>query len=59
MYDPGAILPSAYDGFHIVVFKDRISGSHAWNKLAVVAHRDDPATMLNHALIQARRRGDV
>jgi hypothetical protein len=28
-------------------------------KVAVIAAKDDAATMLNHALVQARRRGDV
>jgi hypothetical protein len=31
----------------------------SWNKLAVVVHKDDVEGMLNHALLQARRRGDV
>jgi hypothetical protein len=28
----------------------------AWNKVVVVAREDGDATMLNHALIQSRRR---
>lgn len=28
----------------------------AWNKVVVVAREDDDAAMLNHALIQSRRR---
>jgi hypothetical protein len=33
---------------------DRLSG--VWNKVVVVAHEDDDEAMLNHALIQSRRR---
>ena len=31
----------------------------AWGKVAVIAHEDDVATMLNHALVQARRKGSL
>jgi hypothetical protein len=59
MYGPGDSLPDVYDGLEVHLYSDRIKHAGAWNKLAVVAREDDPDTMLNHALIQARRRGDV
>ncbi|MDO8189038.1 hypothetical protein Q5424_00860 [Conexibacter sp. JD483] len=61
MYDPSAALPPAYDqvGGSIVVFRDRVPQRYAWTKLALVAHEGDVATQLNHALLQARRRGDL
>jgi hypothetical protein len=33
-----------------------VRGSGAWNKVVAVAREDDDDTMLNHALIQSRRR---
>jgi hypothetical protein len=34
-----------------------LEGTHAsWNKVVVVAREDEDAAMLNHALIQSRRR---
>jgi hypothetical protein len=38
------------------VYSERIAYPGVWKKLVVVAHEDDHATMLNHALIQSRRR---
>jgi len=60
MYAPTDQLPDVYDQhFQVGTYNDRIVYSRSWNKLAVIAHEDDDATMLNHALVQARRRGDV
>jgi hypothetical protein len=59
MYGSAAELPTAYGSFRIAVYRDRIQVKGAWNKLAVVAAEDDVATILNHSLIQARRRGDL
>jgi hypothetical protein len=60
MYGPGDSLPGAYaQNFRIEVVRDRIVYPGAYDKMAVVAHEDDTATMLNHALLQARRRGDL
>jgi hypothetical protein len=42
MYSAGDTLPAAYPG--------------AWNKLVVVVREDDHGAMLDHALIQSRRR---
>jgi TIR domain len=57
MYGPTEDLPPAYAGFQIATYRDRVHSKGSWNKLAVVAARNDTDTILNHALIQARRRG--
>lgn len=60
MYGPSDALPDVYaQNFRTEVYCDRIVYPRAWNKLAVIAREDDTATMLNHALLQARRRGDA
>jgi hypothetical protein len=60
MYGPGDTLPAIYaEHFRTEVYRDRVHASGAWNKLAVIAHKDDTPTLLNHALMQARRRGDI
>ena len=42
--------------FSTQIYNERIVYPGAWNKLVVVAREDDHETMLNHALIQSRRR---
>ena len=42
--------------FRTQIYNERITYPGAWNKLVVVAREDDDETMLNHALIQSRRR---
>ena len=60
MYGLGDSLPNVYtECFRTVTYSDHIRFSGAWSKMAVLAKEDDHATMLNHALVQARRRGDV
>lgn len=60
MYAPTDPLPTVYQqNFDIQVFAHRIVASRAWNKLAVVVQEDDHTAILNHALLQARRRGDL
>lgn len=60
MYAPTAQVPAVYEqNFKIQVFAERIIAKRSWNKLAVIAHKDDPTSILNHALLQARRRGDL
>lgn len=57
MYGPGDALPSVYEErFRTQVYSERVVHPGVWNKLVVVAHEDDDETMLNHALIQSRRR---
>jgi hypothetical protein len=58
MYRPSEDLPPAYARFRIATYRDRVQAKGAWNKLAVVATDTDTDAILNHALIQARRRGD-
>ena len=57
MYDVGDPLPASYGGFRTQIYNERIIYPGAWNKIVVVAREDDDATILNHALIQSRRRG--
>jgi hypothetical protein len=60
MFGPHDPLPPPYpESFQIESYRDRIQAPRAWNKLCVVVAEDDRETMLNHALLQARRRGDV
>jgi hypothetical protein len=59
MYDPHESLPASYEPFRIETYRERVDFPRAWNKLAVIAHEDDTTAMLNHALLQARRRGDL
>lgn len=60
MYGPGDTLPDVYQqNFQIELYRDRVDYPRSWNKLAVIAQENDVATILNHALLQARRRGDL
>ncbi len=60
MFGPSDSLPAIYsERFQIDNYRDRIDYRGAWNKLAVIAPSGDPQVMLNHALLQARRRGDL
>lgn len=60
MYGPGDSLPATYaKRFRTQIYRDRVHAQGAWNKMAVVAHKDDPSAILNHALLQARRRRDL
>lgn len=60
MYGPGDTLPDVYQqNFRTELYADRVVYPRSWNKLAVIAHEDDSASILNHALLQARRRGNV
>jgi len=57
MYGAGDALPAVYtQRFRTQIYNDRITHPGAWNKIVVVAHEDDNETILNHALIQSRRR---
>jgi hypothetical protein len=57
MYGAGDPLPAAYaERFRTQIYSERIEYPGAWNKLVVVAREDDDEAMLNHALIQSRRR---
>jgi hypothetical protein len=57
MYGPGDALPAVYrDRFRTEMYNERVVYPGVWNKVVVVAREDDDETMLNHALIQGRRR---
>jgi hypothetical protein len=57
MYGAGDVLPTLYaERFRTQTYNERVVHPGAWNKLAVVAREDDPQAILNHALIQSRRR---
>jgi hypothetical protein len=57
MYGIGDKLPAIYaERFRTQVYNERVVHPGAWNKLVVVAREDDTAAILNHALIQSRRR---
>jgi len=57
MYSAGDALPPIYaQRFRTEIYNERIVYPGAWNKVVVVAREDDDETMLNHALIQSRRR---
>ncbi len=57
MYGAGDALPALYtERFRTQTYNERVEHPGAWNKLAVVAHEDDEQAILNHALIQSRRR---
>jgi hypothetical protein len=57
MYDAGDALPRVYkERFRTQLYSERVVYPGVWNKVVVVAREDDDETMLNHALIQGRRR---
>jgi hypothetical protein len=57
MYGARDALPDVYaERFRTAIYNERIDYRGVWNKVVVVAREDDDASMLNHALIQSRRR---
>jgi hypothetical protein len=57
MYGAGDALPRVYkERFRTQMYSQRVVYPGVWNKVALVAREDDDETMLNHALIQSRRR---
>ena len=57
MYGAGDVLPALYtERFRTQAYNERVDHPGAWNKVAVVAREDDDRAILNHALIQSRRR---
>jgi hypothetical protein len=60
LFGPSDPVPQPYpESFRIESYRERIHAPRAWNKLCVVAAKDDREAMLNHALLQARRRQDL
>jgi hypothetical protein len=57
MYGAGDTLPAVYtERFRTQRYNERVVHPGAWNKIVVVAREDDDEAILNHALIQSRRR---
>jgi hypothetical protein len=57
MYGAGDTLPDVYEErFRTQMYSDRVVHPGVWNKVVVVAREDEDEAMLNHALIQSRRR---
>jgi hypothetical protein len=57
MYGVGDPLPAVYtERFRTQIYNERVVHPGAWNKIVVVAREDDDEAILNHALIQSRRR---
>jgi hypothetical protein len=57
MYSAGDTLPAIYEErFRTQLYSERVLYPGVWNKVVAVAREDDDETMLNHALIQGRRR---
>ena len=57
MYGVGDALPAVYaERFRTQIYNERVVYPGAWNKIVVVAREDDDEAILNHALIQSRRR---
>ena len=53
----GDALPAVYtERFRTQIYNERVVHPGAWNKIVVVAREDDDDAILNHALIQSRRR---
>jgi len=60
MYGPGDPLPEIYtERFRTEMYDDRVEYPGVWKRVVAVAREDDHATMLNHALLQGRRRGSL
>jgi hypothetical protein len=60
MYGPGDPLPEIYtERFRTEMYDDRVEYPGVWKRVVAVAREDDHATMLNHAVIQGRRRGSL
>jgi hypothetical protein len=56
-FGAGDTLPPVYqERFRTQMYSERVVYRGVWNKVVVVAREDDDATILNHALIQGRRR---
>jgi hypothetical protein len=57
MYSAGDPLPEVYrERFRTQMYSERVVYRGVWHKVVVVVREDDDTTMLNHALLQSRRR---
>lgn len=60
MYGPGDALPEIYEEhFRTEMYDNRVDYPGVWKRVVAVVREDDHASMLNHALIQGRRRGSL
>lgn len=50
-------IPPEYEGFKIQRYNSVVNGPRASNSLAVIVHKEDLASMLEHALIRAKWKG--
>ena len=57
MYGVADALPAVYsERFRTQIYNERVVHPGVWNKVVVVAREDDDEAILNHALVQSRRR---
>jgi hypothetical protein len=54
--DTGELPAPDTERFRTQIHDERVVYPGVWNKVVVVAREDDDEAMLNHALIQSRRR---
>lgn len=60
MFGPADALPGAYrNRFRTQLYPERVDYPGTWNKVVIAVTEGDETSMLNHALLQARRRGDI
>ena len=52
MFAPGDDLPVGYERLTVEIFRDRVSGPQAYNRLAVVAEGGGRQAMCTHAFLQ-------
>jgi excisionase family DNA binding protein len=50
-------IPAEYEGFKMQRYNSVVNGPHASTAFAVVVHKDDLTSMLEHALIRAKWKG--
>jgi hypothetical protein len=57
MYSAGDPLPEVYrERFRTQMYSERVVYRGVWHKVVAVVREDDDTSMLNHALLQSRRR---
>jgi excisionase family DNA binding protein len=56
---PSAKLPEEYKGFKIDRYDSIVQGPYASRNMAVIVHKDDLKSMLEHAVIRAQSKGII
>jgi hypothetical protein len=57
MYGAGDALPAVYsERFRTALYNERVVYPGVWNKMVVVAGEDNDEAILDHAVVQSRRR---